>query len=408
MALRLKWLQSISDVDEREWDALALPLKTPIYEWEWLRQMEVSGSIDAGTGWLPFHLTVRRDGSLVAAAPLYVKSHSEGEFVYDYMWADVAGKLNLQYYPKLVGMSPATPAIGYRFLMAPGEDEDRITGIMVDAIDQLCRKAGLSGCSFLFVDPEWAPLISRHGYVGWRHQSFAWENEGYGGFDDFLGLFRKNQRRNIRRERKKMVEQGIHFRAVSGEEIPRHYFTLMYDYYEGTNAQFGPWAAKYLTREFFTGLYENYRHRLLLMAAYRDDSTDEPIGMSFFLHKGNQLLGRYWGSSEKLDSLHFNTCYYEPIDWSIREGIQRFDPGAGSSHKARRGFRSVANHSMHRFVDSRLQGIMEINIDEINRLEQDQIDSLNEALPLQNRREDLRLPSDLRPEDSHPEGSQTD
>ena len=362
---------------------MALPLKTPIYEWEWLRQMEISGSINVRTGWLPFHLTVRRGSDLIAAAPLYVKSHSTGEFVYDYMWADVAGRLNLQYYPKLVGMSPATPAIGYRFLIASGEDEERLTGIMVDAIDQLCRKAGLSGSSFLFVDPEWEPLISRHGYVGWRHQSFCWENRGFSSFGDFLGLFRKNQRRNIRRERKKMVDQGIHFRAVRGEDIPRSYFSLMYDYYEGTNAQFGPWAAKYLTREFFTGLYENFRHRLLFITACREAAGDEPVGMSFFLCKGDLLLGRYWGSSEKLDSLHFNTCYYEPIEWSIREGIRRFDPGAGSSHKARRGFRSVANHSMHRFMDSGLQGIMETHIKEINLLEQEQIDSLNKALPFQ-------------------------
>ena len=151
------WHNKISDIDQKAWDSLAVPLETPILEWEWLRQMEVSESIVPEEGWLPYHLTISAAGHLIAAAPLYIKSHSAGEFVYDYMWADVASQLGVEYYPKMVGMSPATPSVGYRFLIAPGEDEELLTAIMVNQIDKFCQRHGIHGCSFNFVDPQWKP-----------------------------------------------------------------------------------------------------------------------------------------------------------------------------------------------------------------------------------------------------------
>ncbi len=378
----ISWVQQLSQIPRDAWDALAKPLATPFLEWDWLRLMETSGSATAKTGWLPHHLTVWSDENLVAAAPLYVKGHSAGEFVFDHVWADVAARIGIKYYPKLVGMSPFTPMPGYRFLVAEDENERELNAIMISEIDRLCRQYGISGCSFLFADPEWHRRMLNHGFSRWRHQSFVWQNQGYKTFDDYLKIFNSNQRRNIKRERNILEKQGIFVKMVAGKDIPRAFFSMMYSYYEHTNNKFGPWGCKYLTKSFFEELHHHYSHRLLFAAAFRKSDPSSPIGMSMLITKGNQLFGRYWGCSGQVNSLHFNACYYAPIEWAITNHIQSFDPGAGGAHKIRRGFAAVSNFSLHRFYDHGLQQIMETHIDEINRLEQGQIDALNSELPL--------------------------
>ena len=378
---RFEWIRHISEIPKEIWNQLALALPAPILEWEWLHRLEVSGSIRPETGWLPIHLTVWRGADLVAAAPLYVKGHSEGEFVWDYMWADVAGRLGIPYYPKMVGMSPATPVTGYRFLIAPGQQAEALSALMVQAIDDLCRQNNMRALSFNYVDPQWVPVMEDLGFVAWKHQSYIWENNGFAGFEDYLWSFDKNQRRNIRRERNKLTKQNLIIQPFTGEEITLELLERMYDFYEMTNDQFGPWAAKYLNREFFTGLFDDYRHRILLLGAYDRRNNADPVGMSFLLYKGEQMYGRYWGSTGHYDSLHFNACYYSPIEWAIQNGVQRFDPGIGSAHKARRGFQETANWSLHRFYDPNLARIMAQHIDQINRMEQEQIDTLNRSVP---------------------------
>ncbi|MEW5861165.1 MAG: GNAT family N-acetyltransferase, partial [Cyanobacteriota bacterium] len=348
------WISKIAEVPQAEWDAIALPLKTPFLEWDWLNNMETSGSVGAKAGWLPTHLTVWRDRQLIAAAPLYLKGHSYGEFVFDHQWADLAQRLGVQYYPKLLGMSPMTPAEGYRFLIAPGEDEDELTELMVEAIDHFCQKNRISGCHFLYVDPQWRPVLERHGYTPWLHHSFIWQNTGFNTFDDYLGAFNANQRRNIKRERKAVEKAGLQIRTLTGDEIPKPLFSLMYDFYADTCDKFGWWGSKYLTRRFFEQLHPRYSHRVLFVAAYDEQNDRQPIGMSFCLTKGDQLYGRYWGSYQDIDCLHFNACYYTPIEWAIAHGIQSFDPGAGGRHKKRRGFPATSNYSMHRFYNPRL------------------------------------------------------
>ncbi len=378
--MTLKWISGMHEVDRAAWNALAEPLETPLLEWDWLRQMEQSGSIAPDTGWMPLHLTCWRDGLLVAAAPMYIKGHSSGEFVWDHVWADVAQQIGVRYYPKMIGMSPATPAVGYRFLVAPGEDEPGVTAAMLEQVEQLCRKNNVSGCGFNFVDPDWKVLVEGLGYTAWQHQSYAWVNEGFSTFDDYLARFDKNQRRNIKRERASLDDAGITLRPVTGDEIPDSYLPLMYRFYVNTNDQFGPWAARFLTRKFFLGIADGYRHRLLLVAAH-ERGVKEPIAMSFLITKGRQLIGRYWGCSRFVSNLHFNACYYAPIEWAIEHGVQWFDPGAGSPHKVRRGFRAVANHSLHRFFDDDMRTVMEKHIRRINRMEQQEIDGLNQGLP---------------------------
>ncbi|MDY6784127.1 MAG: GNAT family N-acetyltransferase [Cyanobacteriota bacterium] len=381
----VQWIQKIAEIPQPAWDTLAQPLKTPFLEWEWLHNLEISGSATARAGWQPTHLTVWRDRQLIAAAPLYIKGHSYGEFVFDHQWADLAHRLGTQYYPKLLGMTPFTPATGYRFLIAPGEDEEELTGMMVAAIDHFCDRHRLSGCHFLFVDPNWKSTLERHGFNGWLHHSYIWSNREFNTFDDYLKVFNSNQRRNIKRERKAVANAGLRVEVLAGEEIPHSLFPTIYSFYSSTCEKFY-WGSKYLTRKFFEKLYPNYRDRVVLVTAYREDDDRRPVGLSFCLRKGDNLYGRYWGCFEEYDCLHFEACYYKPIEWAIAQGIQTFDPGAGGRHKRRRGFPATPNHSLHRFYNPRMSKILHSYIDEINDMEQQEIEAINQDLPF-NRRE---------------------
>lgn len=381
------WISNLSEIPKSEWDALAYPLKTPFFEWDWLHNLEASGSATGRAGWLPHHLTVWRDGQLVGAAPLYIKGHSRGEFVFDHQWADLAYQLGVEYYPKMLGMSPFTPVEGYRFLIAPTEDEEELTAFMVHEIDQFCINNNISGCNFLYVDPQWKILMERQGFMAWLHHSYIWTNQGFNSFDDYLKVFNANQRRNIKRERKAIAKAGLQLKTLTGDEIPKSLFSLMYHFYADTCDKFGWWGSKYLTRKFFEQLHHDYRHRVLFVGAYSEQDEREPIGMSFCLTKGDRLYGRYWGSYQDIDCLHFNACYYSPIEWAINNGIQTFDPGAGGRHKKRRGFPAMDNHSLHRFYDNRLSKILQSYIGKINAMEQQEIEHVNQDLPFRQEEE---------------------
>lgn len=377
----LVWTHTIADVPQADWDALAMPLKTPFLEWDWLHNLEISQSVTANTGWLPNHLILWRDRTLIAAAPLYLKGHSQGEFVFDHQWAELASRLGIEYYPKLLGMTPFTPTEGYRFLIAAGENEEEITALMLHEIDSFCVKHRISGCHFLYVDPQWRPILESQGFTTWLHHSYIWENANFQTFDDYLTGFNANQRRNIKRERKAVEKAGLRLQALTGEEIPNSMFPLMYDFYADTCDKFGWWGSKYLTKNFFEQLQHNYRHRVVFFAAYNQEDPGQPVGMSFCLFKEDKLYGRYWGSFQDIDCLHFDACYYAPIEWAIAHGIQNFDPGAGGKHKKRRGFPATPNYSLHRFYNHRLGQIILPWVREVNQLEQKEMDAINAELP---------------------------
>ena len=208
---------------------------------------------------------------------------------------------------------------------------------MVAEIERFCDRNKLSGCNFLFVDPDWRKIMENHGYSTWLHHSYIWSNHNFNSFDNYLGMFTSNQRKNIKRERKAVSKANLEMKVFTGEEIPPHLFPLIYRFYRSTCDKFY-WGSKYLTQRFFAQLYPDYAHRVLLAAAYTEDDRVNPVGMSFCLRKGDLLYGRYWGCLEEYDALHFEACYYKPIEWAIQNGISTFDPGAGGSHKKRRGF----------------------------------------------------------------------
>ena len=376
----LSWIPQIAEIPQVDWDKLAKPLNTPFLEWEWLNNIEVSGSATARTGWQPCHLAVWRDNQLIAAAPLYIKGHSYGEFVFDHQWADLSQRLGLEYYPKLLGMTPFTPAVGYRFLIAPGENELMITELMVAAIDKFCDRNRLSSSNFLFVDPDWGEMMERNGFHRWLHHGYIWSNRDFKSFDDYLKMFNSNQRKNIKRERKAVAKAGLYTKIYVGSEIPRHLYSYIYRFYSSTCDKFY-WGSKYLTREFFEQLYPNYSDRILLVVAYREQDEENPVGMSFCLHKGDTLYGRYWGCYEEYDCLHFEACYYRPIEWAIANGIKMYDPGAGGRHKKRRGFPATGNHSLHRFYHQPMARILANYIGDVNRSSQEEITAINNDLP---------------------------
>ena len=381
---------------------MAKQLATPGLEWDWLNNMETSGSTGAKAGWLPNHLTLWcEDDSgkdkLVAAAPLYLKGHSYGEFVFDHQWAELAQRLGVDYYPKMLGMSPFTPAEGYRFLIAPDEDESVLTEAMVGLIDEFCLKNKISGCNFLYVDPEWRSLMESLGFHKWLHHSYIWQNRGFNDFNDYLAQFNSNQRRNIKRERKSVAKAGIHFKVHTGETLAPEMCLRVYDFYSDTCDKFGWWGSKYLTRKFFAQLYPVWKDRVVIFAAYTEESEEDPVGMSFCLRKGDRLYGRYWGSFEEYNNLHFSACYYEPIEWAISQGIQTFDPGAGGRHKRRRGFPATPNHSLHRFYAPELGQILENYIERINQAEQRQIEDINSDLPIKDLSKEIPIMEPAQP-----------
>lgn len=389
---RLTWHSTIDEIPAESWNALTAGLRTPLLEWEWLNQLEQSGSMSPDTGWIPAHMGVWDGDRLVAAAPLYVRTHSMGDFVFDFAWADVAQQMGVPYYPKLVGMSPATPASAYRFLLADDMPRQAVTRAMVEQMREFAARNDIHGVAFNFADPDWVPEMEAEGFITWLHQGYEWHNPGYESFDDYLADFNKNQRKNIRKERKAMADNGIELENVPGTEAPDRYFELMYDFYEEHNAQFGPWAAKFLNRAFFEGLADCCRHLVLFVVA-RERGAEDPIAMSFLLKKSDVLVGRYWGSFRFVDKLHFNACYYEPIRWAIEHGVRDFDPGMGSPHKVKRGFRAVPTYSLHYFTDERMRLIMEGNIDRINSYERSNINELNAGLPFANR-DDVAITSE--------------
>ena len=379
-AINLHFVRSMAEVDAAAWDALALPLESPFFEWAWLKLLEDSGSAAPARGWYPNHLLAHIGGKLVGALPMYLKWHSDGEFVFDQLWGEAASRLGLPYYPRLVGASPFTPATGLRFLTDPDCNQTRLSRRLFEAMVQFCQGNSVQGAALLFTEPDFAAAAEDYGFTAWRHQSYLWRNRNFATFDDFLATLNANRRKAIRHERRALAASGVRVEVVAGADIPETFFPLMRDLYERTNAKFGPWGCRYLTDAFFEGLGTAFRHRLAFAAAYLTGRR-EPVALAMLSHKGDILFGRYWGAFEDIPFLHFELCYYAPITWGLAHGINRYDPGMGGAHKARRGFVSVSSLSCHRFFDPRMDLIFRTHIDRVNQLEKGYIDELNDLVP---------------------------
>ena len=378
--LQARWHRSTAEIPEQEWQRLLEGSDLPFYSWRWLHHLERSGSIVPRQGWQPCHLSLWRDERLAALAPLYLKGHSYGEFVFDHAFAQLAAQLGLRYYPKLVGMSPVSPVQGYRFLCAAREDPAQLTLLLGRHIREFCVRNGILSCNLLYVDPAWRSLAEAAGFAVWLNQQTLWTNPGHRSFDDYLAGFNANQRRNIRRERKSVAAAGITVTPLAGEAIDAPLLRRMHEFYAQHCSRWGPWGSKYLTAGFFDAAAVDLRSQLVLFSAHRGDPL-EPLAMSLCVRSRTHLWGRYWGSDIDLDNLHFEVCYYAPIEWAIAEGLVGFDPGAGGRHKRRRGFAAEPRASLHLWSDPHFDEVVRQWLPRANRHLLEEVAAINADLP---------------------------
>jgi predicted N-acyltransferase len=346
---RVEMLEGVAGVPRDAWDALVGD-ESPFLEWDWLASLEQSGSVGPGTGWLPRPLVVRDGSRLLAACPAYVKDHSEGEFVFDWGWADAAERAGIRYYPKLLVGIPFTPVTGARLLVAEGEDRCRWTRYLGAALREVCLGNGLSGVHINFCRESETRSLVASDYLLRVGLQYHWSNPGYGRFDDYLARFRSKRRNQIRRERRAMAEQGIEIECLRGDAIPDALVDPMFRCYLAT-IEGRYWGRQYLNPRFFELLAQRFRHRLCLVVARRGD---EVIAGTTNVVKGDALYGRYWGALRPARHLHFNVCYYAAIEHCIASGIRRFEPGAGGDYKYLRGFEAQPTYSLHFLTEPRL------------------------------------------------------
>jgi len=346
--------------------------ESPFLEWGWLASLEESGCASAESGWLPQHLTLWDGDRLVGACPLYVKGHSQGEFVFDHGWADAAHRAGLRYYPKLLVASPFTPAAGARFLAAPGADHDEVIRVLGAVLLDLCRQNKFSSVHVNFCRPHEAAVLEQVGFARRTGYQFQWTNGGWNSFDDYLGAFRSKRRVQIKRERRELESQGVTITVHEGDNIGDELFAPMFQLYKSTIDKLY-WGRQYLNAKLFDLLRQRWRHRLCFFIARRDGKI---VAGTFTVRKGDVLYGRYWGAFEELRYLHFNVCYYASIEHCLRSGIARFEPGAGGEFKYLRGFDARPTESMHFLNDPRLAKAVEEFLARERRTVSDEIDWL--------------------------------
>lgn len=351
--------ETFEALDAAAWDRLVGD-GSPFLEHAWLRALDRTGCVDPDEGWLGQIITAWRDGDLVGAIPLYMKGHSRGEFVYDWSWANLAERIGVPYYPKLIAAVPFTPVAGERLLVHPevvGDERDEVTAMLVKGAMAWTERTGARGLHFLFLPEAQAHLLAEHGFITRLSYQYQWRNHGYASFDDFLDAFRHKRRNQFRRERREMTDQGIEFTVYTGDAITPEVVDCAFHFYARSCERFGPWTSQYLKRTFWDEVSRTMPHRLQILLAGR--AGEPPLAGTLTLRKADRWYGRYWGCEEEVRFLHFNACYYFPIEQAIREGVQTYEPGAGGHHKYGRGFEPTYTWSSHYLPDPNLRRILE-------------------------------------------------
>jgi len=340
--MELRVLGGVSQTPREAWNGLVRD-GSPFLEWEWLATLEETGCVGPATGWLPQPLTAWEAGRLVGAAPLYVKGHSQGEFVFDHGWADAAIRAGIEYYPKLLVGVPFTPVTGARFLSAEGY-EPAVREVFAAALVEVCTRQAFSSVHVNFCLPDEVSALAARGWLHRTGYQYHWTGQGLRTFEDYLHTLRAKRRNQVRREQRELQAQGVEITTHAGGDIDAGMLDAMFDLYRRGLADHGPWGHQYLTAEFFARILERYRDRLCLIFARRGG---EIIAGTLNVQKGGALYGRYWGVHRPLRHLHFNVCYYAAIAYCVEHGLSRFEPGAGGEWKHLRGFDAHPTHSMH-------------------------------------------------------------
>ncbi len=330
----------MTEVNADCWNKLVQD-KDPFLRYEFLLALEQSGAVSPKTGWKPYHLLLFDQQELIVAMPLYLKNNSSGEYVFDQQWADAYHQSGMEYYPKWVNSIPFTPCQGQRILIKTGVDNTAAIQLCMNAITQLSEQNNISSYHCLFPSFDQTKLLQKSMLIRVGVQ-FQWFNKGYVDFDDYLQKFSSRYRKKIKKERRKITEQGITFQWLSGQEITDHQWQVFFDFYEMTYIKRGQSA--YLTVDFFKQLAESMSEQLLLVFALKEQSY---VGAALSFIGENTLYGRYWGCYEEYNNLHFETCYYQGLEYCLEHQLQRFDSGAQGEHKISRGFEPVITYSTH-------------------------------------------------------------
>jgi len=351
--VEIRVVPDLADIGQANWDACACPeavdgarANDPFTTFRFLSALEQSGSVGPGTGWQPQYLTASIAGQVIAVAPMYVKSHSQGEYIFDHNWAHAYERAGGRYYPKLQIAVPHTPATGRRFLTRPGFEETGMAALVQGAV-QLTENNSLSSLHVTFCTQDEAKNAEQLGLMPRKSQQFHWRNEGYADFDGFLSSLNSRKRKNIRKERATAQGFGGQIQVFTGDEIEPEHWDAFWEFYQDTGAR--KWGTPYLKRSFFEIAHETLRDDIALVLASRDGKF---VAGALNFIGADALYGRYWGCSEHHPCLHFELCYYRAIDIAISHGLGTVEAGAQGEHKLARGYLPTPTWSLHWMRDA--------------------------------------------------------
>ena len=350
IAVTMRSLDAAADMDAATWDALANPAPgeatrgfdyNPFLRHAFFDALEQSKSATRRTGWLPHHLVMERDETPIGILPCYVKSHSQGEYVFDYGWADAFERAGGRYYPKLQCTVPFTPATGRRLLVGNGEDRRQRQAMLGEGLRQVCDETGVSSAHVTFMREDECKVLDAMGYLQRNDQQFHWRNDGYASFDGFLASLASRKRKEIRKERARAVE-NVSIERLSGDDLTDEVWNTFFRFYMDTGSR--KWGSPYLTRDFYTRIGETMADDILLVMAKRDGRH---VAGAINFVGSHVLYGRHWGCTEHHPFLHFEVCYYQAIDYAIERGLAAVEAGAQGGHKLARGYMPQITYSAH-------------------------------------------------------------
>jgi len=348
--MKINFIDSIEKINKEDWDAV-LSSKYPFLKYEFLKALEVTNCVSPEHGWTPLHLIASENERIVAIMPLYIKTDSQGEFIFDWSWADAYYRNGLNYYPKLVSSIPFTPASGPRILIA---DETRSREVIEEisrALKQITEESDFSSVHILLANKNEIKDFSQENFSLRTSYSFHWFNNHYLSFENFLQDMTSRQRKNIKKERKKINDQGVTVSRIFGSEITLEMLETFYQFYQVTYLKRG--MRGYLNFEFFKKIVDSIPETIMLVLAKNNSGEYVAGALNFF--DDEKLYGRYWGCLQEYDSLHFETCYYQGIEFCIEEKLRSFDPGVQGEHKIKRGFCPIETFSLHWIKDLRFK-----------------------------------------------------
>ncbi len=373
--MRAEFKDTIAAIDPAAWNALT-GTDHPFLRHEFLASIEASGSVGPGTGWQPHHAVIYDDTRLIAALPLYEKTNSWGEFVFDFAWANAYQQAGLNYYPKLVSAVPFTPVTGPRFLTSPDHDFATLMDLLIETVQQFATAQGISSWHVLYPPADNGETLARHGLLLRKDCQFHWHNRGYSSFDDFLGELRSVKRKKLRRERRRIQESGVTFRTLSGADLTTDLWHDIMPLYANSFLRRG--HTPYLNEEFFNLVTACMPEQILVILA---EHQNKPIASAIFFRSEDTLFGRYWGSSARYHSLHFETCYYQGIDYCIEHGLAHFEPGTQGEHKISRGFEPTETWSAHWLSQPQFADAIDTFLNRERAYTDDYIEAVRDHIP---------------------------